>query len=47
MKTNEKKGIKIMRIIFAVIDFIKKIFERAHGTNNINNVPRGTSKKEK
>ncbi len=47
MKTNEKKGIKIMRIIFAIIDFIKKIFERAHGTNSINNVPRGTIKKEK
>lgn len=30
---NEKKGIKIMRIIFAVIDFIKKIFYRAHGEN--------------
>lgn len=31
--TNEKKGIKIMRIIFAIIDFIKKIFYRAHGEN--------------
>lgn len=28
---NEKKGIKIMRIIFAIIDFIKKLFYRAHG----------------
>lgn len=32
MKT-EKKGIKIMRIIFAIIDFIKKIFIRVHGEN--------------
>ena len=31
---NEKKGIKIMRIIFAIIDFIKKIFEKAHGKTN-------------
>lgn len=30
---DEKKGIKIMRIIFAIIDFIKKIFEKAHGEN--------------
>ena len=36
-----------MRIIFAIIDFIKKIFERAHGSNSINNVTRGTFKKEK
>lgn len=30
---DEKKGIKIMRIIFAIIDFIKKIFEKTHGEN--------------
>lgn len=44
MKT-EKKGIKIMKIIFRIIEWIKKIFESQHGS--INNVPRGTSEKEK
>ena len=37
MKTNEKKGIKIIKIIFRIIEWIKKIFESEHGSINNKN----------
>ena len=37
MKTNEKKGIKIMKIIFRILEWIKRIFESEHGSINNKN----------